>query len=91
MGSIIACLENKLTAVKSILKISSFEKLKNCSFQYDEAVFPVSHVGWSTLACNYKYKVDLTQIKKTIFLQNGRKENVWIVGILVLTFLEIPF
>ena len=27
MGSIIACLENKLTAVKSILKISSFEKL----------------------------------------------------------------
>ena len=28
---------------------------------------------------------------KTIFLQNGKKENVWIVGILVLTFLEIPF
>ena len=38
MRSIIACLENKLTAVKSMLKISSFEKLKNCSFQYDEAV-----------------------------------------------------
>ena len=84
MGSIIACLENKLTAVKSILKISSFEKLS--------VLFsPVSQVGWAALACNYKYKVDLTQIKKTIFLRNGRKENVWIVGILVLTFLEIPF
>ena len=90
MGSIIACLENKLTAVKSILKIFSFEKL-SVLFNTMRQSLQSLQVGWSTLACNYKCKVDLTQIKKNIFLQNGRKENVWIVGILVLTFLEIPF
>ena len=73
MGSIIACLENKLTAVKSMLKISSFEKLKNCSFQYDEAV--QSEVGWSALTCNYKYKVDLTQIKKNYFPPKWKKRK----------------